>query len=163
MAGRGGAALEAASDGRALWLVGGFAGQETRDVLRYDLGAEAWAAVPSEWLRPRSVCASFSLAGSVFCFGGEVEPSDRGHEGAGGFADDLFALDSQSGEQLPVTVLAESAAPPRLPPARGWAAAAAVSGGQAVLFGGLAGDDAAPQRLGDAWLVSVRLQAARPW
>ena len=59
--GRGGATLEASSDGKSLWLLGGFAGHETNDLLQFDLASETWRRMPSEWLRPRSVTASFSL------------------------------------------------------------------------------------------------------
>lgn len=155
--GRGGATLEASCDGRSLWLIGGFAGHETNDILRYDVASETWTRVPSGWLRPRSVSSSFCLGQSVFLFGGEVEPSDAGHEGAGGFADDLISLDAATGEPLPVVTL--SAAPdgqaPSMPLARGWAKATAVAPGQAVLFGGLTGDDVNPVRLDDAWLISI--------
>ena len=149
--GRGGATLEATADGTALWLVGGFAGHETNDILRFDLGSHTWERKPSEWLRPRSVCASLPLGRGLMLFGGEVSPSDRGHEGAGGFASDLLAIDPLSGVPLEVAIGSGS----ETPPARGWAAAAALSKTEGVLFGGLAGSDAAPERLGDAWLLRV--------
>ena len=87
----------------------------------------------------------------------QVSPSDRGHEGAGGFADDLVAFDAATGTPLHVQVVSDApeGAQPRLPSARGWGGAAATSHSSAALFGGLAGDDAAPVRLGDAWTVSV--------
>ena len=44
------------------------------------------------------------------------------------------------------------------PPARGWAAAAALSDREGVVFGGLAGSDAAPERLGDAWRVRLDVE-----
>ena len=158
--GRGGATLEAA--GGALWLAGGFAGEETSDVLRFDRAAETWTrrADASEWLRPRSVCSSFAADDAVILFGGEVDPSEKGHLGAGGFADDLVALDAATGEPLAVVV-----ASAEQPAARGWAGAAAVEtseqhAGRAVLFGGLSGDDDAPERLGDAWEGGVARDAA---
>ena len=46
-----------------------------------------------------------------------------------------------------------ASSPWRLP--RGWAAAAALSPTEGVLFGGLSGNDDAPVRLDDAWLLSV--------
>ncbi len=152
--GRGGAVLEASSDGGALWLLGGFAGEETRDLLRFDLGTEEWRKHPSEWLRPRSVCASFGLGGSIFAFGGEVEPSNKGHEGAGGFADDLVAVDEATGEPLAVTIVSD-APDGSLPRARGWGGAAVASGSTAAFFGGLSGSDVDPVRLDDGWLVKV--------
>ena len=158
--GRGGATLEAA--GGALWLAGGFAGEETSDVLRFDLAAETWTrrADAAEWLRPRSVCSSFAAHDAVYLFGGEVDPSEKGHLGAGGFADDLVALDANTGEPLETVVTSAEQ-----PSARGWAGAATVETSEphtsrAVLFGGLAGDDNSPERLGDAWEVVVARNVA---
>ena len=54
------------------------------------------------------MCASFGVAGSVCVFGGEVSPSDKGHEGAGGFADDLVAVDAGTGDPLQVSVVSEA-------------------------------------------------------
>lgn len=129
------------------------------------------------------MCASFSLqhpsGGSVLIFGGEVAPSDAGHEGAGSFAADLIAIDAADGRHAspprpslnslgptwqlsptpglytdgsPLEVKVEAGAAPE---ARGWAAATAISETEAVLFGGLAGSDESPRRLGDAWRLSV--------
>lgn len=151
--GRGGATLEAAADGSALLAVAGFAGHETNDVVRFDVARRVWERAPSEWLRPRSVCASFSFAPvsgpAVVVFGGEVSPSDKGHEGAGGFASDLVGIDA--GGQ-PIEVVVDGAS---TPPPRGWGAGTAIAADQGVLFGGLSGDDAAPVRLGDAWHLEV--------
>lgn len=154
LAGRGGATFEASSDGRSLWVCAGFAGEETNDLLRFDLATRQWERVPSGWLQPRSVSASFSLAHpsgpALFLFGGEVAPSDKGHEGAGGFASDLIAIDGISGARIH---LAFEGGPK--PEARGWAAAAALSPTEAVLFGGLSGSDESPVRMKDVWLLSV--------
>lgn len=155
LAGRGGALLEAAPDGRALWAGCGFTGAESNELLRFDLASSSWERVPSGWLRPRSVCASVSLqygsGGAVLLFGGEVAPSDAGHEGAGSFASDLIAIDAADGTPLDVAI--EEGPTPE---ARGWAAATAISDNDAILFGGLAGSDESPRRLGDAWRLSVR-------
>ena len=104
--------------------------------------------------------ASFSLGGSIFAFGGEVEPSAQGHEGAGGFSDDLVAVDAYTGEPLDVSIVSE--APDKsLPLARGWGGAAAISGGSsAALFGGLSGSDDDPVRLDDGWLVNLQAACA---
>lgn len=40
--GRGGAGLVASSDGRSLFIVGGFAGYELNDVHRFDLTTRTW-------------------------------------------------------------------------------------------------------------------------
>jgi hypothetical protein len=80
-----------------------------------------------------------------------VSPSDRGHEGAGGFAADLVALDVTAGG-APVHLVIEDGPQPQ---ARGWAAATAISDREALLFGGLAGTDEAPLRLDDTWLLRL--------
>ena len=56
------------------------------------------AEFPTFECRPRSVCASMAMPDALLLFGGEVSPSDRGHEGAGGFAGDLLAIDPLDGE-----------------------------------------------------------------
>eukprot|EP00966_Prymnesium_polylepis_P068826 1598578-Prymnesium_polylepis.2 len=154
--GRGGATFEASTNERALWMCAGFAGYETNDLLQFELDNGAWQREPSSWLRPRSVCASWSFAHpsgpALMLFGGEVSPSDHGHEGAGGFASDLIAVDATSGEPLLLDVEGDSGS---VPAARGWAAAAALSPTEGVLVAGLSGDDDAPVRLDDAWLLSV--------
>ena len=152
LTGRGGATLEPSADGASLWLLAGFAGHETNDVLRFCLSSRTWHRVPSDWLRARSVCASLTFGGktdAVVLFGGEVAPSDHGHEGAGCFAADTIAIDPRGGTPLHVSVDGDA------PPARGWAAATALSPTVGVLFGGLAGDDKAPSRLDDAWVLRI--------
>ena len=225
VAGRGGATLEPAPKGDALWLVAGFAGHETNDLLRYCTKTRAWERKPSGWLRPRSVCASMAMPDALLLFGGEVSPSDRGHAGAGGFAGDLLAIDPLDGEPQELSVVApaeaalrelkwqaqqlrsqmtaaaaeedfdqaarlktrlqaaqaaletaqgqtahtavpaaaaeaaaEAAQAEEAPRARGWAAAAALSDREGVVFGGLAGSDAEPERLGDAWRVRLEVE-----
>jgi len=148
--GRGGATFEASADGSRLWVCAGFAGEETNDLMCFDLAERAWTRVEAPWLRKRSVAASMSLEMGVVIFGGEVSPSDKGHEGAGGFASDLIGFESAAGSQLEV-----SAACPPSPSPRGWGAAAAIGPDEGVVFGGLAGDDSSPERLGDAWHLKV--------
>ena len=108
LSGRGGASLNASPDGRSLWVCAGFVGHETNDIMRFDLATSTWHRADSDFLRPRSVCASFTLAypsnPAVFLFGGEVSPSDKGHEGAGDFARDLIALDPATGAPLALSV-----------------------------------------------------------
>ena len=154
VAGRGGATFEATPDGRSLWMCAGFAGHETNDLMRFDLATHDWHRAPSDWLRPRSVCASWSMAhpsGPVLLiYGGEVSPSDHGHEGAGDFASDLLAIDPATGAPIQLSVEEGPA-----PMARGWAAATALSPTEGVLHGGLSGSDAEPLRLDDTWLLSI--------
>jgi hypothetical protein len=90
-------------------------------------------------------------------FGGEVDPSDRGHEGAGSFEKDLVLLDEANGSF-------HSSIPPdsttgEWPTARGWSdgSATETENGEGLLyiFGGLAGDDENPERLDDLWVLKI--------
>ena len=64
------------------------------------------------------------------------------------------ALETAEGQKANAAAEAEAEAPR----ARGWAAAAALSDMEGVVFGGLAGSDAAPERLGDAWRVRLEVE-----
>jgi len=84
-------------------VIAGFAGEETNDGHAYHLAQQRWEpAVLSglSELRPRSVCAAATLRDYAVLFGGEVDPSARGHEGAGGFANDVVLLDRRTGALL---------------------------------------------------------------
>jgi len=183
--GRGGPTLEAFWGGRTLLLFAGFAGRETRDVLTFDIESEKWTrrADLSSDLAPRSVCASFPTPdGRIVVYGGEVEPSERGHEGAGGFSGDVLEFDADGAARrlVPAPLTSDRPTP------RGWTAMAPLPltacnlqarrahkdacaecnehlhackehacRVHAVLFGGLAGDDASPERLSDAWVLHL--------
>ena len=71
-------------------------------------------------MRKRSVCSFGSLPKHNACivFGGEVDPSAKGHEGAGNFDRDLMIMDGTSGSLL--EVIKPSGSVP-WPKARGWA------------------------------------------
>ena len=142
-----------------LAVVAGFAGEETNDGHAYDLSKSTWETAVLGGLadlRPRSVCVAISLpAGKALIFGGEVNPSDLGHEGAGGFENDVVILDGNSGALL--STIPSSAG---WPVQRGWADGAAgetIKGltGRFYIFGGLTGDDASPRRLNDLWQCDV--------
>lgn len=173
--GRGGPNLLPLASGRRIAAVAGFAGAETADGHAYDVAKGRWdadALTPLlAGLRPRSVsaAASFPAAGVAIIFGGEVDPSERGHEGAGGFENDLVVLDEATGALID-TVEAPAATagraggdeaerPQPWPEPRGWSHAAAfedASGtGRMFVFGGLSGDDANPKRLNDLWRLNV--------
>lgn len=93
LAGRGGANLIAlrraaddasSSDAAKLAVIAGFAGKETNDGHAF---CGRWADAPMDGLselRPRSVCVAAAVPskGVALVFGGEVDPSERGHEGA---------------------------------------------------------------------------------
>jgi len=147
---RGGASLVTGPD--RLVLIFGFDGTQRGDLAIFDLRKQSWEVLPQEAQRgqvpsPRSVfCAAElrcpALPPTALVFGGEQVASDLGHEGAGKFTDDLFALDTASLEWSKLE-------PGPGPCPRGWTGMACPDGeARAVLFGGL---DDANTRLGDAW------------
>ena len=156
--GRGGPnILQLSSDGKdetRLAIVAGFAGEETNDGHIFNNGS--WDEKEMDGLanlRKRSVCAfgSFPQLNKCIIFGGEVDPSNLGHEGAGGFARDVVILDGKTG------ALDEVIKPDNdecWPQARGWSDAT-VGGDKFYLFGGLSGDDSNPIRLDDLWECSI--------
>lgn len=166
--GRGGPNLIKLQAGKQLAVVAGFAGEETADGHVFDVAPETWAetslTAQLEGLRPRSVCvsASFPSLCVAVIFGGEVDPSEKGHEGAGGFANDVIILNESSGKFLDsIPDRSNGADLPSWPEARGWSDAAAttdaLSGvGHMFVFGGLAGDDTNPKRLNDFWRLDIR-------
>lgn len=181
--GRGGASLIAFNEGKAVAVVAGFAGEETADGHIYDLLLDKWEDQLLDYtkednsMRPRSVCVSSLLpplspaptlttpttattttgksSSIAVLFGGEVDPSDRGHEGAGGFTNDLVFLDAQTGKVLQTTTAPNLSSSDTWPESRGWAAGDALLSPtnecKLFIFGGLTGDDLAPRRLDDLW------------
>jgi hypothetical protein len=161
--GRGGSNLLSVTNERQLAVIAGFSGEETRDGQVFDLTNQTWSETllndKLQDMRPRSVCVSGSLpsASILVIFGGEVDPSDRGHEGAGGFANDVCLFDEVTGAFL--TSASKNA--DSWPEERGWSAADVVDQGngkgQLFVFGGLAGDDSAPRRLDDLWRMDIEM------
>jgi len=88
--GRGGACFSRM--GQDLFVICGFAGEETRDVNRFSEGKWTKLADFPEGIVSRSVAAAAPLPGfDLICvFGGEVSPSDKGHEGAGDFTNEVL-------------------------------------------------------------------------
>lgn len=164
IAGRGGATFEPSADGLRLFVMLGFSGQENNDVHIFDLATESWTQVENPGLRPRSVCTSASLplgggAGVVVVFGGEVDISAKGHEGAGEFENDVIVIDGATGKLREITSIGSR------PTARGWATGAALGNSSLLMFGGLSGSDANPVRLNDVQrLVLVeKKKKVFPW
>ena len=159
LAGRGGATLEAIPDGDGdgdgsgagtIFLFSGFEGKESRDLLTLNLATKQWTVHPKPSLvTERSVCASFALPGRMVVFGGEVNPSDKGHDGAGAFSKEVFAFDPMGGVSALAVKQEEG------PVERGWADAAALGDFSGFIYGGLTGSDADPKRLGDAWVLFI--------
>lgn len=154
--GRGGANLIVLNN--KLSVVAGFAGEESADGQCYDPTSKSWEEATEltsklTGMRPRSVCVSAAMpaSGAAVIFGGEVDPSEKGHEGAGAFANDLVVLDYETGAyQHTIPPSATS------PEARGWSAGAGDGSSTLYMFGGLAGDDESPRRLDDLWRLEVQ-------
>lgn len=135
----------------SIMVVAGFAGEETNDGQVFDVGTSSWKDMNLSSLRPRSVCVSVALKEKALIFGGEVDPSQKGHEGAGGFENDVLCLSYDTHEiERFVAPKDES----NWPAMRGWSAGD-VFGEEVYIFGGLTGDDEAPERLGDLWKLRV--------
>ena len=113
--GRGGAGFMPSNDGKYLFVVGGFAGKEMNDVYRYDIEAQTMSKIyeqddeqETNPLRPFSVSCGGVLHGLIHYFGGEVNPSQKGHEGAGGFSNKVQVLNGVTGKmesKLPRSVV----------------------------------------------------------
>lgn len=97
---RGGPGL-AVSAGK-VWVVYGFSGAELDDVHAFDLASKEWSVVDTtgggggEKPSPRSVFSSVGIGKYVFIYGGEIDPSDLGHLGAGRFAGEVYGLDTET-------------------------------------------------------------------
>lgn len=94
--GRGGPGLAVASG--KIWVVYGFAGMETDDVHCFDPITNSWSQVETtgEKPSPRSVFSSVGIGKHIFICGGEIDPSDLGHLGAGCFSADTYVLDTKT-------------------------------------------------------------------
>lgn len=151
--------------GGDLLLLFGFNGEQLGEVHHFNASAGTWLDVThlqrGDVPSPRSVFASASrqapgtssprAACEVFVLGGELEPSDQGHEGAGAFTDEIYTLTvgQSSGEGFDYTwqrcEAGGEGAHGLAGEARGWHASAVVEGGalgqHIVAFGGLTGDN----------------------
>ena len=98
--GRGGAVFQPSPNEKSLFVIAGFTGEESSDVHSFDISSKVWTQHEPfpESISKRSVSAAATLKsmGMILVFGGELEPSARGHEGAGNFGNDVIFLDTQS-------------------------------------------------------------------
>ncbi|BDA51022.1 Nitrile-specifier protein 5 [Coccomyxa sp. Obi] len=160
--GRGGAGLVASADGGSLFVVGGFAGYELNDVHRFDLAQRTWdcpaccstEAAAASLLPARSVfgvsahaCGACEHGGHLVLFGGEVDPSDKGHAGAGQFSSETYCLDTAKGAAGWHKLETSGTAPTP----RGWFAATAVPGGMLVH----GGNSPSNERLDDMYILNL--------
>ena len=79
-----------------------------------------------------------------------MNPSEKGHEGAGGFANDVILI-NEKGHAIPI----DAPEGMEIPDSRGWTSMCVVSDNSAILFGGLSGSDEAPTRLNDVWRLTL--------
>lgn len=148
---RGGPGL-AVSQGK-IWVVYGFSGVELDDVHFFDPSTEKWVQVETSGEKPtaRSVFSTVGIGKFIFIYGGEVDPSDLGHLGAGKFSGELFALDT---ETLVWKRLEDGASSADHPGPRGWCAFAAGKrdGKEGLLVYG--GNSDSNDRLGDIFFFT---------
>ncbi|TVU10944.1 hypothetical protein EJB05_44500 [Eragrostis curvula] len=159
---RGGPGLAVA--GGKVWVVYGFGGdKELDDVHCYDSATGMWSVVETggggDKPSPRSVFCAAGVGRHVVVFGGEVDPSDLGHLGAGKFSAEAFALDTETGAwaRLDDDASYESE---HHPGPRGWCAFAAgeMDGRRGLLVYG--GNSPTNDRLGDIYFFSPVLDQA---
>lgn len=155
--GRGGASLIPLPHVNKLAVIAGFAGEEMCDGQIYDLSKNKWddeklTKLESQ-LRPRSVCISGLIQSQIFLFGGEVDPSHKGHDGAGGFEGDIVFISDDGENVLERFASKYESKDEAWPESRGWGDGSVGTDGFWI-FGGLAGDDAKPRRLDDLWFCS---------
>ncbi|KAJ6850292.1 putative nitrile-specifier protein 5 [Iris pallida] len=81
-----------------VWVVYGFSGEELDDVHCFDPAGGAWEVIETGGDRPspRSVFSAAGVGKYVVVYGGEIDPSDQGHMGAGMFSREAFALDTET-------------------------------------------------------------------
>lgn len=97
---RGGCALVYLNN--ALWVFGGFCGRELSDIASFDLVTQTWTYLTDAKISPRSVFAFGSINNVLIGHGGEQNPSELGHAGAGEFADDVIIIQptKENGDQV---------------------------------------------------------------
>lgn len=149
--GRGGPGL-AVAQGK-IWVVYGFAGKEMDDVHCFNLAHKSWAQVETTGQKPtaRSVFSTLVSGKHIIVYGGEIDPSDLGHMGAGKFSGEVYALDTQT---LKWKRLDDGADSDGHPGPRGWCAfAGARRGGREglLVYGG---NSPSNDRLGDIFFFT---------
>ncbi|KAG0562777.1 hypothetical protein KC19_9G170600 [Ceratodon purpureus] len=130
-----------------VWVIFGFCGHELSDIHRFDLDQQTWEDVHCSGDTPtgRSVFGTATIGNKILLFGGEVDPSDQGHMGAGAFSNELLVLDTDSQTWSRATPTGAD------PGARGWYAAASF-GNNMLVYGGNSDSN---DRLDDIFILSV--------
>ena len=94
---RGGTPVAATPTGY-IYVVGGFAGKEScaghemADIHVYNVQKDTWTLCEQELEVACSVAVATCVNGVLAVVGGELEPSARGHAGAGSFSDKAVTL-----------------------------------------------------------------------
>lgn len=136
-----------------IWVVYGFSGEELDDVHCFDPVGEKWVQVDTKGEKPtaRSVFSIFAIGKYIFVYGGEIDPSDLGHLGAGKFAAEVYVLDT---ETLVWKKLEDSKNSGEHPGPRGWCAYAGgkLNGEEGLLVYG--GNSPSNDRLEDIFFFS---------
>ena len=153
LTGRGGAVFERSKDGESLFVIAGFIGKEMNDIWKYSIKSDTWEKINTATsFTARSVCSSGLVSigdKNLICVaGGEVDPSSKGHAGAGSHRNDVVLFDYENNELVEIEPTGAAPEP------RGWNAGAGY-GDKFYLYGGLAGSDENPIRLGDLWSVEL--------
>lgn len=146
---RGGAGLVALDS--HVWVLFGFCGHELSDIHRFDLTRQVWEQVHCQGETTptgRSVFGTATIGSNIVLYGGEVDPSDQGHLGAGAFSGEVLVLDTALQRWSRVETRTSGG---RDPGARGWYAAA--SFGNCMLVYG--GNSDSNDRLDDIFILSV--------
>ncbi|CAF4259741.1 unnamed protein product, partial [Adineta steineri] len=75
---------------------------ELNDIASFDLVTQSWTYLKDAQISPRSVFAYGCLNGVMIGHGGEQDPSELGHGGAGEFADDVILIQptKENGERV---------------------------------------------------------------
>eukprot|EP00850_Spirogloea_muscicola_P021734 SM000260S09930 [mRNA] locus=s260:29478:31061:+ [translate_table: standard] len=147
---RGGPGLVVLRD--QVYVIFGFNGAELGDMHRFDLKTETWEEVlqGGEKPSPRSVFGVSTVGDRyIVLFGGEVDPSDQGHLGAGRFSDETYVFDTLSREWSKAEVTTTNG--DKHPGGRGWFAAAPFDNGMLIAGGNSATND----RLDDMYLLDL--------
>lgn len=153
--GRGGPGLVYAA--QKLWVVYGFAGKEMDDVHCFDPTRKEWSEVETTGEKPsaRSVFCTAVIGKYVFVYGGEIDPSDQGHLGAGMFSGEVYALDVETLEWSKCKDVVEGG---EHPGPRGWCAFAAgkMGGAEGLLVYG--GNSPSNDRLDDMFFFTPEFE-----
>lgn len=135
----------------SVWVLFGFNGKELNDIHCFNVEKNSWKKIIALGDRPkgRSVFGTAVVGKKyIVIYGGEVDPSDQGHMGAGSFSGEEFVLDT---EKLVWSRLTPTVEEGKHPGPRGWYAATAFDNSMLVYGGNSNTND----RLDDIFVLTV--------